>query len=518
MRTLNQLLEETALRYPDRIAVVDPNRETKVTFKELNDLCTGVSTLLRSAGVSPGDRVGICARKSIGTVACLLGVMKAGAAYVPVDAAAPGKRKAYIFQDCGVKAIILERSLLEDLRAAFEYQTLGLPISLDTLKELASDLVLVGVEHSKESHLPAEVSPDLSYILYTSGSTGRPKGVIHTHASALSFVDWCSDIFQPSPNDCFSSHAPFHFDLSILDIYVPLKHGSTLVLIGEELGKHPAKLAEAIANRKITVWYSTPSILRLLLQYGRLGELDFSALRLVLFAGEVFPIKYLREVKTMWPRPVFFNLYGPTETNVCTYYQIPQEIPAERTEPFPIGYTCSNDRSRVVDENGADVSGGEEGELFVSGGSVMKGYWNLPDRTAQAFHTDQQGTRWYRTGDVVREEADGLYEFVGRRDRMVKRRGYRVELGEIEAALYQHPAVSEAAVVALPHEMDSVRIRAFLAWSAESRPSLIEIKKFCSENLPLYMIPDQFSFESSLPKTSTDKVDYQKLIELSMQV
>jgi acyl-CoA synthetase (AMP-forming)/AMP-acid ligase II len=170
-----------------------------------------------------------------------------------------------------------------------------------------------------------------------------------------------------------------------------------------------------------------------------------------------------------------------------------------------------------VDRDGRDVERGEEGELYISGGSVMKGYWNLPDRTSQAFQIDPKGTAWYKTGDLVREHEGQCYEFLGRRDRMVKRRGYRVELGEIEAALYRHPAVDEAAVIAVPHEED-VRIRAFLAWAAGGRPSLIEIKKFCSENLPLYMIPDQFTFESSLPKTSTDKVDYQKLIELSAQV
>jgi acyl-CoA synthetase (AMP-forming)/AMP-acid ligase II len=163
-----------------------------------------------------------------------------------------------------------------------------------------------------------------------------------------------------------------------------------------------------------------------------------------------------------------------------------------------------------------DAVTGEEGELYVSGGSVMKGYWNLAERTAQAFMTEEDGTRWYRTGDVVRDSGDGLFEFLGRRDRMVKRRGYRVELGEIEMALYQHPNINEAAVVAVPDDSDGIHIRAFVAWTAGARPSLIDIKGFCSQNLPLYMIPDQFVFESSLPKTSTDKIDYQKLMESSL--
>jgi amino acid adenylation domain-containing protein len=377
---------------------------------------------------------------------------------------------------------------------------------------LADDLVVVGFQGRDSQKATDE---KLSYILYTSGSTGRPKGVIHTHASALSFVDWCSEVLRPTADDRFSSHAPFHFDLSILDIYVPIKHGATLVLIGEELGKHPQKLADAISQKKLTVWYSTPSILRLLLQFGRLSGLDYSSLRLVLFAGEVFPVKYLTELKSIWSHPTFFNLYGPTETNVCTYLEVPTEIPQDRTEPYPIGFVCSNDRARVVDNAGRDVPRGQEGELYVSGGSVMKGYWNLDERTAQAFQIDTHGELWYKTGDIVVQQEDGAYGFMGRRDRMVKKRGYRVELGDIEAALYEHPSIAEAAVVALPQDGEGVRIQAFVAWSGEMRPSLIEIKRFCSENLPLYMIPDQFSFQTSLPKTSTDKIDYQKLVELS---
>jgi acyl-coenzyme A synthetase/AMP-(fatty) acid ligase len=338
---------------------------------------------------------------------------------------------------------------------------------------------------------------------------------MHTHASALSFVDWCSDTFAPTSADRFSSHAPFHFDLSILDLYVPLKYGAALVLIGEEAGKQPQRLAALIAERRLTVWYSTPSILRLLLEFGRMERYDYSALRLVLFAGEVFPVKHLRALQALWPHPRYFNLYGPTETNVCTYYKVPGRIPEDRTEPLPIGRTCENDRDRVVDAEERELPPGSEGELYVAGGSVMQGYWHLPERNDRAFFRDGEGTRWYRTGDLVREAGDGNYLFLGRKDRMVKRRGYRVELGEIEAALYRHPAVREAAVVALSDEESGVLIKAYLDTPAEGEPpSLIELKRFCAENLPLYMIPDRFSFQASLPKTSTDKIDYQTLKEL----
>jgi amino acid adenylation domain-containing protein len=362
----------------------------------------------------------------------------------------------------------------------------------------------------------ARPSPtDLAYILYTSGSTGKPKGVMLSHENGTSYVDWCTEVFAPRPEDRFSSHAPFHFDLSILDIHVPLKHGATLVLIGEEVGKAPEPLAALIAEEKISVWYSAPSILALLAQYGKLDRFDYSALRLVLFAGEVFAVKHLRSLTTQLPKPRYFNLYGPTETNVCTFYEVPLPVPEDRSVPYPIGKTCSHLRCQVVDPEGREVGRGDEGELCVTGRGVMQGYWALPEQTANAFLTDAAGAHWYKTGDIVTEAPDGNYTYLGRRDRMVKRRGYRVELGEIEAALYRHAAIKEAAVVAKPDEELGVKLTAFLSCREPKRPSLIELKRFCAEHLPLYMIPDAFSWHEALPKTSTDKTDYQRLKELA---
>jgi acyl-coenzyme A synthetase/AMP-(fatty) acid ligase len=330
-----------------------------------------------------------------------------------------------------------------------------------------------------------------------------------SHANAACFIDWCSDVFEPNETDRFSSHAPFHFDLSILDIYVAIKHGATLVLVEEQLGKEPARLAPWIAEKKITVWYSAPSILSLLAQFGKLDQRDYSSLRMVLFAGEVFPIKYLKLLKTLWRDPRFFNLYGPTETNVCTFYEVPATLPESQTEPVPIGKACSHCRPLLVNEQGAEVKTGEEGELCIAGPSVLEGYWNLPENTAKAF-VPGRDERWYRTGDIVLELPDGDYKFLGRRDRMIKKRGYRIELGEIEAALYRHPEIKEAAVVAFSEE-DTMPIKAFTSTRNGTKLSVIELKKFCSENLPLYMVPDLFCCLDSLPKTSTDKIDYQKL-------
>jgi amino acid adenylation domain-containing protein len=509
-RTLSRLLEDSAGRCPLHTAVEDADRNKVVTYSVLSSLADRIRATLVESGVRPGDRVGICAPKSIGSVVSVLGTLKAGAVYVPVDAAAPPERNASIFDDCSVRAIIVARGSFTRLTCALGTPDIQPLAQFGALTQYGCDLLLIAGRRASASG-PAPFHEDLAYIIYTSGSTGKPKGVIHTHDSALTFVDWCSATFEPVGEDRFSSHAPFHFDLSILDLFVPLRHGATLVLFGEESGKLPPQLAAGIAERRVTVWYSTPSVLRLLVEYGRLERYDWSNLRLVLFAGEVFPIKYLRALKAVWPKPRYFNLYGPTETNVCTFFEVPRDIPATLELPFPIGLTCETDRTKVVDEEGRGVQRGSEGELLVAGGSVMVGYWNLPEKTEEAFSVDAMGVRWYKTGDLVRQEPDGNYVFLGRRDRMVKRRGYRVELGEIEAALYRHPAVLEAAAIALPDEDSGVSIKAVLSCSGGAAPSLVELKAHCSRNLPLYMIPDRFSILPSLPKTSTDKIDYQLL-------
>ena len=516
--TLATRLAATARRWPERIAVEDPP-DGAISYAQLDALSDRVRDRLVAMGVQRGDRVGVYLRKSIDAVASILGAMKAGAAYVPVDSAAPAWRSAYILHDCAVRVALIERQLLADWGA--ELDALGARPTVVALDgagggtALRAALDALDAEHGKAPAASVEGgTDDLAYILYTSGSTGKPKGVMLTHRNALTFVDWCAGEMAPTETDRFSSHAPFHFDLSILDLYLPLTHGATVVLVGTEAGKEPVGLATLIAERKLTVWYSTPSILTMLVQYGKLARHDLSSLRLILFAGEVFPVKHLRALQQLVPGPRYLNLYGPTETNVCTWYEIEGRVPDDRTEPYPIGAVCPPLGAREVDPEGNDVAVGEEGELCIAGPGVMQGYWNLPDRTASAFLVDESGERWYHTGDLVVDDGSGCYTFVGRRDRMVKRRGYRIELGEIEAGLYRHPSVEEAAVVALRDGDGNVRIKAFLRCVGE-KPSVIALKQFCSGALPSYMVPDAFDVRDALPKTTTDKIDYQRLQEIA---
>lgn len=507
--SLPALLEASAARFPDRTAVVDPDG-TPLSYAALNDQSDRLAAFLSAHGVGRGDRVGIIGPKSARAVAALFGIMKAGAAYVPADYSAPRERNRTILTDCAVSAAFLQAEtadLLEDGGG-------GPPVIVIGAEGAVADRSDRIFQYDRALSAEATARPaigldDLSYILYTSGSTGIPKGVMLTHRNALAFVDWCSSVFSPDENDRFSSHAPFHFDLSVLDIYVAIKHGAALHLISDEVGKNPRELADFIAERQLTVWYSTPSSLSLLAQFGQLQTRDYRSLRLVLFAGEVFPVKHLRDLTRIWSWPEYYNLYGPTETNVCTFARIPLPVPDERTAPYPIGWPCSHYRDLAIDDEGQAATAGEEGLLCMSGDGVFQGYWNRPVENSKAFVERPDG-RWYNTGDVVRLDATDGYIYRGRRDRMVKRRGYRIELGEIERALYQHPEIGEAAVVAVS-DAAAVRIFVYLSVKGSARPTIIDMKAFCAANLPAYMIPDTFRFMDVLPRTSTDKVDYQRL-------
>jgi amino acid adenylation domain-containing protein len=508
---LYQYLSDSARIFPSRVAIREPGL-AEITYRNLEDLAHRAADRLRHRGVRHGDRVGLYLEKSIDAIASLFAILRLGAAYVPVDPAAPFSRNEGILKNCGVTATVAEQSYAKVLRESGDFWQARYILSLEGTgggKHLSKALEKEQMINPAPAAPPAAAQPnDTAYILHTSGSTGRPKGVVLSHENAAVFVNWSREIFAPTPDDRLSSYAPLHFDLSILDIFLSMSSGATLVLIDTKTAKSPKALAALIPEERISVWYSTPTALMLLMQAG-LEQYDCSSLRTVLFAGEVFPPGPLCRLRKLLAKSTFYNLYGPTETNVCTFYRLPDEI-SETNGPVPIGKPCPYARTKVVDENGRTVSRGEMGELLVAGASVMKGYWSGADAPADPLVIDSAGERWYRTGDFVREDADGNYLFLGRRDRMVKRHGYRVELDEIEACLHQHPAIKEVAVVAKADAAAGTQITAFVA-SSGAALSIIELKRFCTQNLPSYMVPDFFRFQAVLPKTSTSKIDYASL-------
>ncbi len=502
MYVLDELLVNSAKRDAGRLCLIERNGQTE-NYGGLNGRAEDIARALHALGVRPGDRVGICARKSIPTVAVIFAILRLRAVYVPVDPGAPLARSAGIFADCRVRAVLTDPE-----------HAAGLAENLSGSHPVA-DGGAVGPFRCLVNDGDQAAAPEgTAYILYTSGSTGKPKGVVHTHASAAAFIDWCSDTFRPGPEDRFSSHAPFHFDLSVLDLYVPIKHGAAIRIIDADEGKQPKSLTSLIAQDRLTVWYSTPTVLRSMLEFGAMEAQDLSSLRVLCFAGEVFPPKHLRAFSTALPGPVYYNLFGPTETNVCTYYRFDRPQDLAEDADIPIGFACSGDDLLIVDPDDTPLPEGEEGELLVSGGSVMTGYWGLPERNATAF-AEIAGRRWYRTGDVVRRRDDGALLYRGRRDRMVKRRGYRIELDEVEAALLRHDAISQGVAVAVTDVAQDTQIVFFLVASGDRAPSLLDLKRFAAQHLPRYMIPDRFEALAGLPMTSTDKVDHQKLKDIA---
>jgi amino acid adenylation domain-containing protein len=360
---------------------------------------------------------------------------------------------------------------------------------------------------------------DLAYILYTSGSTGTPKGIMHTHRSGLSFAEWAADEYGLQPSDRLSNHAPLHFDLSTFDFFAGAIAGATTVIIPEALTKFPANLSRLIQDERITVWYSVPFALMQLMERGVLESRDLSALRWILFAGEVFPTKHLRQLMTMLAHVRFSNLFGPTETNVCTYYHVPE--PPATDDPIPIGKACANIEDLVVDADGNPVPDGEVGELLIRGGVVMKGFWGQPEKTANGFFKRRVFNDFedifYRTGDLVYRDEQGNYRYLGRKDRQIKTRGYRVELDEIEVALLAHDLVEEAAVYPVPDGQGSNLIAASVIPAPGATLTESDLVEHLSQRLPPYAIPVEIEFASDFPRTSTGKISRRDLQAAAIQ-
>jgi amino acid adenylation domain-containing protein len=385
---LSQLLTESSARYPDNIAVVYEQRH--YTYQDLNAASNRYARLLQGAGVVRGDRVGLYLEKSFEAVAAIFGIMKLGAAYVPLDPAAPAQRLAYIVANCQMKALVGTRANQRALHdSLIEHAHLPTFIAIDgeTAWQSAS---------AAEPSDPGTIEDYLAYILYTSGSTGNPKGVMISHRASLTFVDWACAAFGLRPGDRVSNHAPFHFDLSTFDLFATIKAAGAVVLVPPSLSVFPFNLAKFIAEQRISIWYSVPSALTRLVLYGNLAQVDLSQLRAVLFAGEVFPVKYLRQLMTLIPHATYHNLYGPTETNVCTWYTV-SPLDPERTEPISIGKGCANSEILLLNEDNQRVAAGETGELCVRGPGLMTGYWGLPERTAQSL-TPLRGLSTLRLG------------------------------------------------------------------------------------------------------------------------
>ena len=505
---VHEPLTRFAKESPGRIFLVDP----EVSYGALDQSSLKLAQAFREAHLAVGDRVVIWCGKGHLYVEAILATLKAGGAYVPLDPNQPIPRVKAIIGDAEPAVLVTEKKRFAELADGLP-STVRLVVLTDGEPSDVAGKVTsrkACVEKESAAGLPMIHPGDVGAILYTSGSTGIPKGVRLSHLNLANFIDWAREEQRFSPDDVFSNHASFNFDLSTFDTFGALSVGAKLWVISEQISGNVSALVEGIKRHKISVWYSVPSILALMVTSGAFDKAAAAGLRVVNFAGEVYPIARLRELKAVLSDEVLlYNLYGPTETNVCTYYRV-RKIAEDRAIPVPVGYAITGAELKVVDNDGKEVTGEEIGELLVSGTVVTPGYWRRVDPRNAENHLRGM----HATGDLVSRDEEGALVYRGRKDRMVKLDGFRVELGEIESALLAHPSVREAAVVYTLSEQRPKLTAFYSHHEGAQELNLLDVKRHCSQRLPRYMVPHAARPMPALPKNPNGKIDYPKLTAL----
>lgn len=528
--TLPGLLHRQARNQPDHTAVVFMDQQ--LSYAQLDHRASTLAAVLQQHGIRKGDRVGIYANKSIHLAVALYGIMAAGAAYVPLDPSSPPSRTATIINDCDITVLITANSKVRNLQQICQQcpqlqVAIGLdgesplPLTCLSWQQLSTNPVAPHTTIPPHNTDQRPHDDDLAYIIYTSGSTGDPKGIMHTHRSGMSFARWAATEYKLSANDRLSNHAPLHFDLSIFDYFAALVAGAATVIIPEEYTRLPASYSQLLSDQQITVLFTVPFALIQLSQRGELAQRKLNHLRWIIFGGEPMPVTYLQQLQQQLNHCQFDNMYGPAEINGCCHHTVTHLSEEQRT--IPIGPICNIANALIVDHQDHCVGQGTPGELLVQTPTMMLGYWGQPDLNQQVFYRrfTPQGVLqvFYRTGDLVRQDSEGQLWFVGRKDRQIKIRGYRVELDEIEATLTNHHEIEEAAVFCLAGEGGCQQIAAALIWknpaSSDQDDCHKQLLKYLKQQLPWYAIPAQWHVYREFPRTVTDKIDRRQLKRLA---
>jgi amino acid adenylation domain-containing protein len=511
-------------RRPEALAVV-AGRES-MTYGQLEEASNRLAQLLRQSGCEPGDRVCLAIPKSPAAIVAIVGILKAGCMYVPLDILSPAARVSNIVASCESRLILGGRQashLLDELLSEERFKTCLAVGWLDGAEDDGRrDRCAFSVEDLKNcssDRLACHSSPSApAHILFTSGSTGMPKGVVITHSSVIHFVEWAVKYFGIGSADRISGHPPLQFDMSTFDIFGCFAAGAQLHLVPPELNLLPHKLAEFIRAHELTQWFSVPSILNHMARYDVIKSHDFPRLKRLIWAGEVFPTRSLIYWMKRLPHVAFTNLYGPTETTISSSYYTVPECPEDEAAAVPIGKACEGEELLVLDEALQRVPPGVVGDLYIRGVGLSPGYWRDPEKTLAAFVPYPHGTgpedRIYKTGDLARIGEDGLVYFLGRRDAQIKRRGYRIELGEIESALNALGILQECAVVAIGTEsFEGTIICCAYVPGAENAVTDMWLRQELGKKVPRYMLPSQWLALKQLPQNANGKCDRRALQE-----
>ncbi|MDW6053303.1 bacitracin non-ribosomal peptide synthetase BacC [Bacillus paralicheniformis] len=488
-KPLHELFEEQAMKTPDQTALVFGAQ--RMTYRELNKKANQTARLLREKGIGRGSIAAIIADRSFEMIIGIIGILKAGGTYLPIDPETPRDRIDYMLENSGAALLVTTDSLLQ-------------PFDIRTVDLRSDELHLLG-----EENLPrVNSSSDTAYIVYTSGSTGTPKGVVIPHYSAARVVQ-NTNYIDITEDDAILQLSNYSFDGSVFDIFGALLNGASLVLIEKETVLNTHELAEVIEKERVSVMFITTAL------FNTLADINIGCLaklRKILFGGERASIPHVRKVLNHVGRDKLIHVYGPTESTVYATYYFINEID-EKADTIPIGSPLANTSVLIMDEAGKLVPIGVPGELCIAGDGLSTGYLNREELTAEKFipHPFIPGERLYKTGDLAKWLPDGNIEFIGRIDHQVKIRGFRIELGEIESRLEMHEDINETIVTVREDGENRSYICAYI--TAKREISLDELKGFLGEKLPDYMIPAYFVNMDKLPLTKNGKVDRKALPE-----
>ncbi|MFB7369220.1 amino acid adenylation domain-containing protein [Streptomyces sp. NPDC056222] len=510
--TLHENFERVAARFPESVAVTDVR--SRLTYRELDARAGRLAQLLRAAGVGRDQRVGLCLERGTDLVVGLLGILKAGAGYVPIDPAYPAERRDFVLDSCDAPVVVASTvtAALVGGRTA---------VLVDALPESAGE--------TPAGHEGADAS-SLAYTIFTSGSSGEPKGVLVEHRNAVRLFTSTAPVFGFDETDVWSNFHSAAFDFSVWEIWGALLHGGRLVVVDNETARDPQALHALLRRERVTVLNQTPSAFRNLMNVMAADtEPGSLSLRYVVFGGEKLDYRAL----TPWTdrhgldAPVLVNMYGITETTVhVTWKRISAaDLTADPAAEglSPIGEAIPDLRIDIRDEDGTSLPVGTEGVIHVAGAGVARGYLNHPQLTAERFseRTEADGTtvRWYDSGDRGVQTAPGEFAYAGRADRQLKIRGYRIEPGEIETVVKKHPAVRDAVVLAADFGSGEPRLVAFPVTAAAPEQLIAELKEAVATALPSYMAPSAYLPLDELPVTVNGKLDesvLRKRLELKL--
>lgn len=494
---IHRMFEAQVKRTPDHDAVVF--EASHLTFDRLNRRANQLAHSLRERGVGRGTLVGIFMERSPEMIIGMLGVLKAGGAYVPIDPSYPAGRVAFMLEDTQAPVMLTQRRLLPKLPSHGAQIICVETDWQELLQESSADL-------------DSEVAPeDLAYVIYTSGSTGNPKGVMIPHGAVCNYLSWMTGAFPLDGTDRVLQKAPFTFDASVWEFYLPLVSGARLVLARPNGGLDNDYLTRLIAQEGVTIIQFVPSLLRLFLE-GRSLE-GCHSLRRVFSGGEALPIDTQKRFSERLPKAALYNLYGPTETTVYSTYYFCRMTAGQRS--VPIGKPIKNTKIYLLDRNLQPTPTGTAGEIHIGGAGLARGYLNRPQLTAEKFIRNPFGDGpeelLYKTGDLARRLPDGDLEFLGRVDQQVKIRGIRIELEGIELILNRHPDVKDNVVTAREGDHGEKQLVAYIVPRLRSMPTVSELRTYLRERFPDYMLPSAWVVMERLPLTPNGKIDRRAL-------